>query len=92
MRQCAPHRLPILTLLTGGVWGSARLVGAGQDCGDGTSAGCVIVVAAFESPAVIAGLEVMGQPVEQRSRHLGVAEGMIELRRNGWNHCTEVES
>jgi hypothetical protein len=41
------------------------------------SAGCVIVVAAFESPAVIAGLDdvaVMGQPVEQRGRHLGVAE------------------
>ena len=37
----------------------------------------MIVVAAFESPAVIAGLDdvtVMGQPVEQRSRHLGVAE------------------
>jgi hypothetical protein len=38
---------------------------------------CVIVVAAFESPAVIAGLDdvaVMGQPVEQRGGHLGVAE------------------
>ena len=37
----------------------------------------MIVVAAFESPAVIAGLDdvtVMGQAVEQRSRHLGVAE------------------
>jgi len=37
----------------------------------------VIVVAAFESPAVVAGLDdvaVMGQPVEQRGGHLGVAE------------------
>jgi hypothetical protein len=37
----------------------------------------VIVVAAFESPAVIAGLDdvaVMGQPVEQCGGHLGVAE------------------
>ena len=37
----------------------------------------MIVVAAFESPAVIAGLDnvtVMGQPVEQRGGHLGVAE------------------
>jgi hypothetical protein len=37
----------------------------------------VIVVSAFESPAVIAGLDdvaVMGQPVEQRGGHLGVAE------------------
>lgn len=37
----------------------------------------MIVVAAFEAPAVIAGLDdvtVMGQPVEQRGRHLGVAE------------------
>jgi hypothetical protein len=49
----------------------ARLVGAGRDCGDETSAGCVIVVAAFESPAVIAGLDdvtVMGQAIEQRVR------------------------
>ena len=37
----------------------------------------VIVVAAFEPPAVVAGLDdvaVMGQPVEQRGGHLGVAE------------------
>lgn len=37
----------------------------------------MIVVAAFESPAVVAGLDdvaVMGQPVEQRGGHLGVAE------------------
>jgi hypothetical protein len=37
----------------------------------------VIVVAAFEAPAVVTGLDdvtVMGQPVEQRSGHLGVAE------------------
>jgi hypothetical protein len=33
-------------------------------------AGCVIVVAAFESPAVVAGLDdvaVVGQAIEQRS-------------------------
>ena len=37
----------------------------------------MIVVAAFEAPAVVAGLDdvaVMGQAVEQRGRHLGVAE------------------
>jgi hypothetical protein len=37
----------------------------------------VIVVAAFESPTVITGLDdvaVMGQPVEQRSGHFGVAK------------------
>jgi hypothetical protein len=37
----------------------------------------VIIVAAFEPPAVVAGLDniaVVGQPVEQRSGHLGVAE------------------
>ena len=37
----------------------------------------MIVVAAFESPAVVASLDnvaVVGQTVEQRSGHLGVAE------------------
>jgi Bacterial extracellular solute-binding protein, family 7 len=37
----------------------------------------VIVVAAFEPPAIVAGLDdvaVVGQAVEQRGRHLGVAE------------------
>ena len=37
----------------------------------------MIVVAAFEAPAVIAGLDdvaVVSQTVEQRGRHLGVAE------------------
>src|SRR5581483_7982317 len=37
----------------------------------------MIVVSAFESPAVVAGLDdvaVMGQPIEQRGGHLGVAE------------------
>ena len=37
----------------------------------------MIVVAAFEAPAVIAGLDdvtVMGQPIEQRGGHFGVAE------------------
>jgi hypothetical protein len=57
--------------------GSARAVGAGRGCGDGASAGCVIVAAAFEAPAVIAGLHdvaMMGQAVEQRGSHLGVIE------------------
>ena len=38
---------------------------------------CVIVVAAFESPAVVAGLDdvaMVSQAVEQRGGHLGVAE------------------
>ena len=37
----------------------------------------MIVVAAFKTPTVVTGLDdvtVMGQAVEQRSRHLGVAE------------------
>ena len=37
----------------------------------------MIVVSAFESPAVVAGLDnvaVVGQPVEQRGGHLGIAE------------------
>ncbi|KRR04371.1 hypothetical protein CP49_21550 [Bradyrhizobium valentinum] len=54
----------IRMLIVGFVFAVARLVGAGRNCEDETSAGCVIVVAAFESPAVIAGLDdvtVMGQ-------------------------------
>jgi hypothetical protein len=41
------------------------------------SAGCVIVVAAFESPAIVAGLDdiaMVGQAVEQRGCYRGVAE------------------
>ena len=37
----------------------------------------MIVVAAFEAPAVVTGLDdvaVMGQAVEERGRHLGIAE------------------
>ncbi len=37
----------------------------------------MIVVAAFKTPTVVTGLydvTVMGQPVEQRSGHLGIAE------------------
>ena len=37
----------------------------------------MIVVAAFESPTVVASLDdvaMVGQPVEQRGRHLGIAE------------------
>src|SRR4030081_2978584 len=60
-----------------GFGGSARAVGAGRGCGDGASAGCVIVVAAFEAPAVGSGLgdgTSVGQAVEQRGRHLGIAK------------------
>ena len=59
-----------------GFGGSARLVGAGRDCADVASAGCV-VVAVFEARAAIARLNdiaVMGQVIEQRGCHLGVAE------------------
>jgi len=41
------------------------------------SAGCVIVVAAFESPAVIAGFDdvaMVSEAVEQHGCHLGIAE------------------
>src|SRR6266496_4323331 len=45
---------------------------------DGASAGCwALVVAAFEAPAVVAGLDdvaVVGEAIEQRSRHLGITE------------------
>ena len=37
----------------------------------------MIVLTAFEAPVVVAGLDdvgVMGQPVEQRSGHLDIAE------------------
>lgn len=37
----------------------------------------MIFVAAFEPPAVVAGLDdvaMVGQPVEQRGRHLGITE------------------
>ena len=37
----------------------------------------MIVIAAFESPAVVSRLHdvtVVGQPIEQRGRHLGIAE------------------
>ena len=57
---------------------SARAVGVFRGCGDGASAGCwLIVAAALEAPAVIAGLDdiaVVGQAIEQRGRHLGIAE------------------
>src|SRR6266496_964739 len=57
--------------------GSARAVGAGRGCGDGASAGWVIVGATFEAPTVVSSLDdvaVMGQPIEQSGRHLGVDE------------------
>ena len=61
-----------------GFGGSARSVGAGRACEDGASAAWdVIVVAALEAPTVVAGLDdvaVVGQAVEQRGGHLGVAE------------------
>ena len=41
------------------------------------SAGCVIVVSAFEAPTVVTGLDdvaMVSQAVEQRGGHLGVAE------------------
>ena len=37
----------------------------------------MVVVAAFKAPAIVAGLDdvtVMGQPVEQRGRHFGIAK------------------
>jgi hypothetical protein len=42
--------------------------------GDGPSAGCSIVVAAFKTPTVVTGLydvAAVGKPIEQRSGHLG---------------------
>jgi hypothetical protein len=46
------------------------LVGAGRGCGDGTSAGCVIVVAAFKAPTFVATLDdiaVVSETIEVRS-------------------------
>jgi len=46
----------------------------------------VIVVAAFEAPAIVAGLDdvaVVGQAVEQRGRHFGVAEHAGPLAKRG---------
>ena len=61
--------------------GSARAVGAGWGCGDGASAGWDLIVgSAFEAPAVVAGLDdiaVMGETIEQRGCHLGIAEDGI---------------
>lgn len=77
LANLTPHGHPFLTLRTVGFAGSARLVGAGRDSGGETSAGDVIVVSAFESPTVVDGFNdvaVMGQPVEQRCGHLGIAE------------------
>src|SRR4051812_13751542 len=58
--------------------GSARAVGAGRGCGDGVSAGCwMIVAAALEAPAIVAGLDnvaVMSEAIQQRGGHLGIAE------------------
>jgi hypothetical protein len=52
-----PYRHPKGTPLSGGFCGSARAVGAGRGCGNGASAGGdLIVCAAFEAPAVVAGL------------------------------------
>jgi hypothetical protein len=67
---------------------SARPVGAGQGCGDGASAGwSVIVVATFETPAVITGFDdvtVVGEAIEGAVRELvgiesGVVSGVINL-------------
>ena len=57
---------------------SVRPVGAGRGCGDGASAGCrLIVSSALEAPTVVAGLDdiaMVSQTIEQRGRHLGIAE------------------
>jgi hypothetical protein len=56
----------------------------------------VIVVTAFESPAIVTGLDdvtVMGQPVEQRGGHLGVAESAsFRIRRTTptWRRTTSL--
>src|SRR5260370_13360044 len=62
--------------------GSARLVGAVRDWRDVASAGCVIVVAAFEAPTVVAGLDnvtVVGQAVEQRGCHSPNARSVVTM-------------
>ena len=53
---------PRIGIQEGPLWaacsdGIARAVGAGRDCGDGASAGYLIVVAALEAPTVITGLD-----------------------------------
>ena len=71
-----PDRRPILTpLKSTSPDHGARPVGAGG--GEGASAGGVSVRSGFEAPAVVPGLEdvaVVGQAIQQRGGHLGVAE------------------
>jgi hypothetical protein len=50
-------------------------IGAGRGCG--ASAGCLIVIAAFKAPAELPVSTMSGQPVEQRSRHLGLCEDAV---------------
>jgi hypothetical protein len=76
MRRGSVIRHALFDPWNDGFGGSARLIGTGRDCADVTSAGCVVVVV-FEAPAAIARLNDiarMGQVIEQRGCHLGVAE------------------
>ena len=58
--------------------GSARAVEAGWGCGDGASAGGLVIVAtALEAPAFVSGFNdvtVVSEAIEQCGRHLGVSE------------------
>jgi len=60
--------------------GSARAARAGRGCGDGASAGGLVIVAtALEAPAVVSGFDdmaVVGEAIEQRSA--------IRRRRDWW--------
>src|SRR5258708_3915165 len=49
------HFAPLWAAAASG--GSARAVGAGRGCGDGASAGRLIIVAAFDAPAVISNFD-----------------------------------
>ena len=58
--------------------GSARAVEAGWGCGDGASAGGLVIVAtALEAPAFVSGFDdvtVVSEAIEQCGGHLGVGK------------------
>jgi hypothetical protein len=60
----------------------------GRGCGDGASAGwLVILIPAFESPVIVAGFDdiaMVGQLIEQRGGRLGVAKDVAIRRRPDW--------
>jgi hypothetical protein len=90
-------------LWAAGFGGSARAVGAGRGCGDGASAGGdLIVCAALEAPAVVAGLDdvavvghhprpdcVYDDVFVRRLRAMGIRDRPTAPRSPWQNRCAE---